>query len=123
MEPERQSRLIVGTIAAVVVLAVAVVVAYQVQRAGSVPETMRFELHDEMLESVNATVLDFEEVHRALFLEDHLDTAIDAGVSVETVQLRIDQLRATLHDLTRAEGPVWNVKWNGHLVVVTHSVG
>jgi len=116
-----------GTIVAfafalVILVGVFVVVLYKTNESGLPPVGASFRL----LESApaNATVheLDYRAVHaRDSFLEDHLDTTLQLGTSREAERLRVEQMRATLRDLTGDPSTALVVKWKGAVVQVAFS--
>lgn len=115
-------RLIVLAFAAFIVLGLAVVGFYKLREAGLPPVAADFQRVE--APPANATVhdLDFRAVHgRDPFLEDHLDTALQHGTSQETNRLRVEQMRATLRDLTGVQGATLHVGWQGAVVLVTFS--
>jgi hypothetical protein len=108
---------VVLAFAAIIVAAAALFVAYKVQESRQGPIAMRFERAPA---PANATVteLAYKPVHKAPFLQDHLETAALRGNSSETVRLRVEWMRDTLRHLTGSAGPEWWVSWQGAVVHV-----
>lgn len=80
---------------------------------------LRFQRADAAPANATVVELPYREVHRAAFLEDHLDTAVQAGNSTEALRGRVQVMESTLRSLTGQAGPVWWVRWDGALVEVT----
>ncbi|MFO1535561.1 MAG: hypothetical protein ABR586_07855 [Thermoplasmatota archaeon] len=108
--------------AALIVVGVLIVGLYKSREAGLPPVSATFQRID--APPANATVhdLDFRAVHtRDSFLEDHLGTAVQQGASQELNRLRVEQMRATLRDLTGVPDSTLFVAWQGAVVQVDFS--
>lgn len=116
MTEGRSGKALVLPIAAVLVAALAITLAYKVTQPSR--DHMSFE---RLPAGGNQTAfsLDFKATHAALFLEDHLKTVAQTGVSDETVKLRVDSMRETLQKLTGSAGPSWVVLWEGTTIQIT----
>jgi hypothetical protein len=92
---------------------------YKAHEAGKTPASVSFE-RIETSASENQTVhaLEFRAVHALPFLEDHLQTAIETGWSNETVRLRVESMRDSLHQMLGDTGDVFLVGWEGNVVRV-----
>jgi hypothetical protein len=106
--------------AAVVVVGAGIVVAYKIQEARLPPISLTIERVDATAAG-NATIhhLDPTDVHRQNFLEAHLETAGERGVSIETERIRVETMRDYIRGVTGAGGPMWYVEWNGAIERVT----
>ncbi|HUR61111.1 MAG TPA: hypothetical protein VM286_01940 [Candidatus Thermoplasmatota archaeon] len=113
--------LIVLAIAGFIVLGLMVLAVYKTQETGLPAVSATFQRWDGPVPA-NQTLhdLDFRAVHARLFLEDHLQTALDHGNSTESQRLRVQQMRDDLTGLA-APDPVLFVLWEGKVVRVVFS--
>ncbi|HEX2066171.1 MAG TPA: hypothetical protein VHI93_05095 [Candidatus Thermoplasmatota archaeon] len=114
--------LIALVFAAILVLGLVFAAAYKAHEARLPPVAVTF--HRLQDAPANATVhtLDFRAVHdRDPFLEDHLDTARQHGLSREAQRLRVERMHETLQALTGSGGPLLLVQWQDTVVQVTFS--
>lgn len=113
---------IVLAIGAIVVLGLAVITIYKAKESGLPPVSASFQRLDSGAGNATVHTLDFKQVHATdPFLEDHLNTALDRGASLESQRLRVEQMRSTLTQLTGDSDDVLVVSWQDHLVRVVFS--
>jgi hypothetical protein len=119
--PLASGTILVLAIAAILVMGIAVLAVYKAQQSGSPPISATFTRWDEPVPA-NVTIydLDFRAVHAKLFLEDHLNTALDHGTSTETERLRVQQMREDLTQLAAPDATMF-VVWEGKVVRVVFS--
>lgn len=120
-ENPRSLKPFILVLAAVVVLGAAIAIVYKLQEPA--PQSMSFRVDDAPRGTFNATVLNSTGLRTEKLLMAHLDTAVQAGQSVEDVDLRVDELRRALKEATREAGPTWYVVWKEHVIVITASGG
>lgn len=114
--------LIAAAFAGIAILGAITVALYKAHESGLPPVSATFRLWTGAPANASVHPLDNAAVHaRDSFLEDHLDTALDAGASRETDRLRVEQMRATVRDLAGVPDPTLFVEWNGKVVQVAFS--
>lgn len=120
-ENRRSLKPFILILAGVVVTGAAIAIVYKLQEPA--PQSMSFRVDDALRGTVNATVLDTENLRGEALLKAHLDVAVESGRSDEGMALRVDELRRALTQVTRDDGPTWYVVWKERLVAITASGG